>query len=139
MGNGEIFGATIRARIAASGDSIVVRSKTASESDPYGYNNRGWTEAHAYKTCSIVGTKGPDLLRGTARRDFICGLGGDDVITGGARNDALLGGRGDDVLHGGRGSDLVRGDAGSDVLNGGPRRDICLPGPGTGLRRSCEL
>ena len=39
--------------------------------------------------CTIVGTAGPDVLRGTSRRDVICGLGGDDRLSGASGNDVL--------------------------------------------------
>ena len=32
--------------------------------------------------CTITGTAGADVLRGTPRADVICGLGGDDILWG---------------------------------------------------------
>ncbi len=83
--------------------------------------------------CTITGTRGDDVLRGTPRRDVICGLGGDDVIRGlgggdilrgGAGNDVIHGGAGNDTLAGGAGNDVLRGEGGRDRLNGGPGRDV---------------
>ena len=68
--------------------------------------------------CTIVGTPGPDVLRGTNRDDFICGLGGDDKILGRGGDDVLQGGGGDDLLVGGSGDDVVGGGRGDDTLNG---------------------
>ena len=49
----------------------------------------------------IVGTPGPDTLRGTADADWIYGLGGDDVLTGLAGRDTIDAGAGDDDITGG--------------------------------------
>ncbi|HEX5087257.1 MAG TPA: Ig-like domain-containing protein [Nocardioides sp.] len=68
--------------------------------------------------CTIVGTPGPDVLRGTKHADFICGLGGDDKILGRGGDDVLQGGGGDDLLIGGPGNDVLGGGRGDDTLNG---------------------
>ena len=68
--------------------------------------------------CTIVGTPGPDVLRGTNHDDFICGLGGDDKISGRGGDDVLQGGGGDDLLVGGSGDDVLGGGRGDDTLNG---------------------
>ena len=68
--------------------------------------------------CTIVGTPGPDVLRGTKRDDFICGLGGDDKLLGRGGDDVLQGGGGDDLLVGGPGDDVLGGGRGDDTLNG---------------------
>lgn len=68
--------------------------------------------------CTIVGTPGPDVLRGTKHADFICGLGGDDKILGRGGDDVLQGGGGDDLLVGGPGNDVLGGGRGDDTLNG---------------------
>jgi hypothetical protein len=95
----------------------------------------------------VVGTGGPDGLRGSSRPDIICGLRGGDVLIGLAGNDLLLGGSGNDVLRGrrgrdalrgGRNDDLLRGGRGRDVLNGGRGRDRCLGGPGGDVFDRCE-
>lgn len=83
---------------------------------------------------TIVGTPGPDILRGTTRSDVIVGLGGNDRIYGGKGNDLICGGFGVDVLSGGDGSDsLIAGapsapvqprDGWADVLIGGAGSDV---------------
>ena len=62
--------------------------------------------------CTLFGTPGRDILRGTRKNDGLCGLGGNDV---------LLGLGGDDRLYGGDGNDLLNGGYGNDLLNGGRR------------------
>lgn len=85
------------------------------------------------RRASSVGSKGADVLRGTAKRDVIAGrggndrirgLGGKDVLCGGKGRDRLVGGKGRDRLLGGPGRDVLRGGAGEDVLRGGPGQDV---------------
>jgi Ca2+-binding RTX toxin-like protein len=74
----------------------------------------------------IVGTPGPDVLRGTAKLERIFGLGGDDRIDGGAGDDVIRGGPGNDMIRGGHkprrelledeNGEQVYGDSGNDVL-----------------------
>ncbi|MGH2750594.1 MAG: glucoamylase family protein [Actinomycetota bacterium] len=80
--------------------------------------------------CTILGTRGDDVLSGTPGDDVICGLGGDDVITGNGGDDALFGDRGDDRLEGGDGADTLYGGAGDDHLSGGAGADVLSGGPG---------
>lgn len=63
---------------------------------------------------TIVGTAGPDRLKGTRRRD---------VIAAGAGNDRVKGRRGKDLICGGDGDDRLSGGASRDRLIGGPGRD----------------
>lgn len=77
----------------------------------------------------LVGTNGPDVIRGGPKRDVICGLGGNDRLIGLGGNDLLVGGAGDDVLLGG---------GGKDVLDGGKGEDTCVGGPGKDTERRCE-
>ena len=95
----------------------------------------------------VVGTPGPDVLKGTSRVDVICGLGGNDTIAGLGAGDLLLGAGGKDGLSGGDGGDVISGGSGrddltggpkNDELNGGPGRDKCNGGPGTNKLKSCE-
>ena len=76
----------------------------------------------------LVGTKGEEILDGTAATDMIFGRdgrntlkggGGNDLLCGGASKDALAGGDGDDTLTGGNRADALNGGAGNDVLRGG--------------------
>jgi len=64
--------------------------------------------------CTIVGTAGPDSLRGQPGADVICGRGGDDRIYGGNGADRILGGAGADQLRGGAGNDALLGGRGTD-------------------------
>jgi Ca2+-binding RTX toxin-like protein len=84
--------------------------------------------------CTIVGTPGPDRLRGTSKRDVICGLGGNDRIQGRSGADVIVGGPGNDSINGNRGRDRLFGNGGDDrlvsrdrnigePLDGGPGRD----------------
>jgi phosphodiesterase/alkaline phosphatase D-like protein len=92
--------------------------------------------------CTLVGTQGPDRLRGTIGRDVICGLGGNDriegldgadVLIGGPGDDRLVGSDGNDVLVGGAGRDEVVGGVGADHLEGGEGLDRLLGGPGNDM------
>ena len=80
--------------------------------------------------CTIVGTQGPDRLRGTIGRDVICGLGGNDRMDGLDGRDVLIGGPGEDVLVGSDGDDLLVGGAGRDELVGGVGTDRLEAGEG---------
>jgi acid phosphatase type 7 len=99
-------------------------------------------------TATIVGTKGPDVLYGTGKRDVIAGRGGDDLIYGLGANDRLCGNLGNDRLYGGRGSDRLSGNKGNDSLFGETGRDQllgglgndgCLQGAGAGKKLSCAI
>jgi Ca2+-binding RTX toxin-like protein len=93
---------------------------------------------HARAT--IIGTEGPDRLRGTPHRDVIVGLGGDDEISGSLGNDLICGGPGSDQIHGGRGNDVVDGGAGDfDRVYGDLGDDHVLGGPGMGDETSGNL
>ena len=116
------------------------------------------TSSHRWgpRACTILGTNGNDILRGTAEADVICGfdgndqlrgladndtvLGGDgrDVVVGSGGSDFLAGGRGSDTLRGGGGRDSLRGGRGSDRHDGGPDIDNCVGGPGRDRYRRCE-
>lgn len=82
------------------------------------------------RTATIVGTAGPDRLRGTRRADVIAGLGGADAIAGLGGDDLVCGGAGADRLSGGPGADTLLGQDGADRLAGGAGRDRLLGGPG---------
>lgn len=76
----------------------------------------------------IIGTLGPDRLKGTPTQDFIGGLGGDDVLLGRKGNDTLVAGDGRDILRGQRGNDTLRSvedDGVRDVAYGGLGDDTC--------------
>jgi hypothetical protein len=80
--------------------------------------------------CTITGTDGDDVLRGTSKGDVICGLGGNDRIRGRAGSDVILGGPGNDSVAGGGGNDRLYGNAGRDILRGQSGRDRLVGGAG---------
>ena len=89
--------------------------------------------------CTIVGTRGPDVLTGTPGRDVLCGLDGNDRITGRGGNDIIDAGAGKDVvdgdvgndrIDGGAGTDSLYGQGGADLLSGGSGLDILQGGAG---------
>jgi Ca2+-binding RTX toxin-like protein len=82
------------------------------------------------KTATIVGTSGPDRLRGTAERDVIFAGAGGDIVDGLAGRDLICGGAGDDVLFGGTGSDPLFGGDGADLLHGNRGNDRVSGGSG---------
>lgn len=99
----------------------------------------GQPPAPGYPPCTKVGDDGPDVIRGTKKRDVICpdegrdvvyGLGGNDVLFGGDGNDRLYGGPGDDEFHSWRGADRLYGEEGNDHINGEIGDDILVGGPG---------
>lgn len=81
--------------------------------------------------CTIVGTRGDDLLVGTPGRDVICGGPGNDRIYGQGGNDVLRGGPGNDKIYGRGGNDIIRGGSGNDRLYGDAGADRILGGPGS--------
>jgi CSLREA domain-containing protein len=101
------------------------------------------------KQARIVGTDGPDTIRGTGRRDviaalrgkdkisglagndLICAGAGKDKVNGGKGKDKLLGQKGNDTLKGGKGNDTLKGGKGKDTLKGGPGKDKLKGGAGT--------
>jgi N-acetylglucosamine-6-sulfatase len=117
--------------------------------------------------CTIFGTKGDDVLRGTADYDVVCAREGwdeihagpaNDVVIAGSGGDRVWGGDGNDSLSGGSGNDVLRGRAGTDRLFGeggsdsiaardaarddvvcGPGRDIVLADRVDRLARDCEM
>jgi hypothetical protein len=118
------------------------------------------------KVATIVGTNGPDRIRGTSGpdvivakggkdtingrggRDRICGGKGKDIVNGGRGNDRLFGGSKFDIIDGGRGhddifgfkgDDLIYGRKGNDFINGGAGIDGCYQGPGSGPIKKCEV
>jgi hypothetical protein len=89
------------------------------------------------RIATTVGTRGRDVLRGSAGPDVIWSGRGRDRIRAGGGDDRICAGAGRDVVTAGRGRDVVIGGPGPDVIRGGSGRDRC---PGTGRRdqvRSC--
>jgi Ca2+-binding RTX toxin-like protein len=114
--------------------SVTVSTK-ASEECAHGCRDRvpetGSVSHRLHRLCSgeeprLVGTRGPDLLRGTKRRDIIAAGGGDDRIKDVRKNDTVCGGWGDDVIRAGRGYLSLFGGPGSDRFTAtGPRPSPC--------------
>lgn len=75
------------------------------------HGSSSWPQAPLASPCTIVGTDGPDRLRGTPESDVICGFGHRDRIAGGSGPDVLRGGSGKDRLLGGGGFDAMPGAA----------------------------
>ncbi|MGH2711204.1 MAG: M14 family zinc carboxypeptidase [Actinomycetota bacterium] len=71
----------------------------------------------------LFGTKGKDVLKGTAAADAICGGPGKDTVKGLAGNDVLIGGKANDRVIGGSGNDKLYLGAGNDLGNGGKGKD----------------
>ncbi|HEV2755944.1 MAG TPA: calcium-binding protein [Actinomycetota bacterium] len=88
--------------------------------------------------CSVVGSPGPDVLRGTRGKDVFCGFEGNDVLKGLRGADVVFGGPGRDVIRGGAGRDTLRGGIGQDLLDGGRGRDTCRGGRGRDRLVRCE-
>ena len=72
----------------------------------------------------IVGTRGPDVLNGTAIGDQIYGRGGDDAVSGLGGGDLIRGNWGDDLLWGNEGNDTISGGPGDDRLRGNADNDV---------------
>jgi len=117
------------------------------------------------RRATIVGSAGPDRLRGTRGAEVIVANGGNDRIVGGRGNDVIcsgkgndrllggpgrdrlfgqagpnrvVGGNGRDRLFGGRGRDRLLGERGRDLLKGGQGIDLCRGGPHRDRTRGCE-
>ena len=88
---------------------------------------------------TLMGTPGPDVIRGTAERDTIWGGRGDDLILGLAGDDQICGGPGEDRLKPGMGYDESSGGAGDDHISS-PDADRGMGGgPGDDLLRNDVL
>lgn len=94
------------------------------------------TRHHGPELCDVFGTRGDDVLGGTAAAEVICGFGGADSIFARSGRDTLIAGSGHDDLRGGAGNDRLRGGRGGDLLIGGKGRDVLLGGAGTDTCRT---
>jgi Ca2+-binding RTX toxin-like protein len=63
----------------------------------------------------LVGTSGPDVLRGDAGYNRVIGLAGDDVVSGAGSSDSLEGNDGNDLISGDGGDDAIDGGSGNDT------------------------
>jgi hypothetical protein len=81
----------------------------------------------AYDGEEILGTRGPDTLRGTSQDDLLFSFGGDDRIEAGIGHDLVDPGNGEDEVWAGDGDDRIRAfDAMRDVISCGPGDDIAF-------------
>jgi hypothetical protein len=88
---------------------------------------------------TVVGTNGPDVLRGSERSDKLYGKGGHDRLYGLGGNDVLVGGAGRDLLEGAKGNDrLVTRDGARDSLRCGLGRDTAVVDVRDRVERACE-
>lgn len=90
------------------------------------------------RAATILGSRGPDRLQGTAHSDVIVAGRGDDVVAGRGGDDSICAGRGADTIRGGGGRDRLQGGPGDDLLDGGGEIDRCTGGRGNDRLRSCE-
>jgi hypothetical protein len=88
---------------------------------------------------TVVGTNGPDVLRGSERSDKLYGKGGQDRLYGLAGNDLLVGGPGRDLLDGAKGNDrLLTRDGVQDTVRCGSGRDAAVVDVRDRVEPSCE-
>src|SRR5687767_6054296 len=88
---------------------------------------------------TIVGTNGPETLRGSKKGDRISARGGNDRLFGLAGNDVLDGGPGRDHVDGGAGSDRLKiRDNARDTAVCGPGRDTVIADRLDVVRSGCE-
>jgi len=99
-------------------------------------------------TCTQVGSKQPDVMAGTDRKDVLCALQANDYQSGSKQADRLFGDNGRDTMVGGPGADILKGSKGNDrlfavdgksddVLNGQKGEDACFGDRGDTFK-GCE-
>lgn len=90
-------------------------------------------EGLRWKSWTISGLGGNDILTGGPKKDTIYGGTGHDQISGRGGHDIILGNEGNDDLFGNDGDDRLYGGSGHDSLNGGNGNDLLEgdngPGP----------
>jgi Ca2+-binding RTX toxin-like protein len=75
------------------------------------------------RAATILGTRRPDRIKGTAGDDVIVAGGGPDLVRASGGNDLVCAGRGTDLVIGGGGNDQIKGQGGADELFGGTGND----------------
>lgn len=126
LGNGESARVTIVVRPRTAGMLTNRVNVTANQADPNTGNNADTTTTTVEAPpapCTITGTAGADVLRGTPGVDVICALGGGDVIYAGQGDDIVRAGAGPDVIYAGLGNDRVAAGDGRDVVHAGAGND----------------
>ena len=91
----------------------------------------------AGQKATIVGTSGPDRLKGRVGDDVIAAQGGADTVVGRKGDDIVCGGAGADLLRGQDGDDTLRGGAGQDEMRGGGGSNRCRGGKGADIEHHC--
>lgn len=79
---------------------------------------------------ALVGTNGPDTIKGSSAGDVVFGRDGSDVLDGRSGHDCLVGGAGNDTIRGENGNDRLTGGSGADTLVGGAGVNAYDAGPG---------
>ena len=88
---------------------------------------------------TVVGTNGPDVLRGSDRSDKLYGKGGHDRLFGLDGNDLLVGGPGRDLLEGAAGNDrLLARDDERDLVRCGSGQDNAVVDKKDQVAANCE-
>ncbi|MGH3065593.1 MAG: metallophosphoesterase [Gaiellaceae bacterium] len=88
---------------------------------------------------SVLGTNGPDVLRGSDRSDKLYGKGGNDRLFGLDGNDLLVGGPGRDLLEGAAGNDrLLARDDERDLVRCGSGQDRAVVDKKDQVAANCE-
>ena len=88
---------------------------------------------------TVVGTNGPEVLRGSDRSDKLYGNGGNDRLFGLNGNDLLVGGPGKDLLEGAAGNDrLLTRDGERDIVRCGSGNDQAVVDNKDQVAPNCE-
>jgi acid phosphatase type 7 len=88
---------------------------------------------------TVMGTNGPDVLRGSDRSDKLYGKSGNDRLFGLNGNDLLVGGPGRDLLEGAAGNDrLLTRDGAQDIVRCGSGRDHAVVDERDRVASNCE-
>ncbi|NES24392.1 MAG: calcium-binding protein, partial [Symploca sp. SIO3E6] len=77
-------------------------------------HKEGWWIFKTWKSWTMSGNGGNDILIGGPKKDTIYGNNGNDSLYGQGGNDYLNGGTGNDYLNGGTGNDWMYGGSGND-------------------------
>jgi Tol biopolymer transport system component len=134
---GPADGPSSNASISADGSAVAFESRATNFSDADGdrfadvflrrpvYAKEPRLPECDGRIATIVGSEGPDFLRGTKRKDIVVALGGNDRIRTFSGGDRICAGGGRDVVEAGDngsggGFDLVFGGGGNDRILLGP-------------------
>ncbi|MEH2326844.1 MAG: calcium-binding protein [Nostoc sp.] len=120
--NGKDANKTIDASQSSSGVSITadLEAQTISANN---VPSLGILTFKIANIANVIGTNGPDIIKGDSQNNQLTGLAGDDLIDGRGGNDVIDGGLGNDTLIGGAGDDTFTDSRGNDSINGGDGLD----------------